>query len=29
MFQDYAERGGVFTEAVARLEEEVCKKREQ
>lgn len=29
MFQDYAERGGVFTEAVARLKEEVCTKREQ
>ena len=29
MFQDYAERGSVFTEAVVRLQEEVCEKREQ
>ena len=29
MFRDYAERGDVFTQAVARLEEEVCEKGEQ
>ena len=29
MFRDYAKRGDAFTQAVARLEEEVCEKREQ